>query len=120
MGKTKVSFPLRVLDNSAEEPTQRVIITAKATPKGYLTASRQIIIADNDGPALKLQLYRTQVRENIGSFVATVARQYKDPGQLQEALTLNLYSDDRNIIVPRYVTIPAGSTRRELSRYRDR
>lgn len=73
-GETSVETTVEVLDNLVIEQEQVLTFTATAT--NYITATKSIVVLDNDVPTLQLALTPSSVAENAGvdAVTGTVSR----------------------------------------------
>jgi subtilase family serine protease len=99
-----VSFTMLAPDNTSIDPAQVCSVVASAP--GFISASTNLTVLDNDAPALTLSLDRTNMSEGDGPFAvaATVTR----APVTDQAVTLALSSSNTAAaLVPPKITIPA-------------
>ena len=108
-GKSFVTFPITVVDDTSSDGTQTV--TVRVVTSQYFVDKNQIISVTDVEPKLVLSSSSSSVAENAGTFTATVTRQQQtDLSQpVIVGLTVSSFTGlSSPIRVPATVTIPAG------------
>ncbi|MDF7801033.1 hypothetical protein P4C99_16270 [Pontiellaceae bacterium B1224] len=105
-GQTFVSFALPVIDNAAIDGVQTATIEAKV--QNWTTGSASVFVFDNETNGIQLEL-PASLREGDG--VVTNAGTVSLAGRTSvDVHVLLSVSDASELIVPAFVTIPAGQT----------
>jgi subtilisin-like proprotein convertase family protein len=108
-GRSSVSFPITVVDDTSSDGTQ--MVTVRAVTSQYVVDKNQIISVTDVEPKLVLSSSVSTVAENAGSFVATVTRQQTTDISRPVVVSLSVSAFtglSSPIRVPATVTIPAG------------
>jgi subtilisin-like proprotein convertase family protein len=110
-GSSSVTFPINAIDDSVFDGTQQV--TVRAVTSQYVVATNQVISVTDVEPKLVLTSAVSSVKENSGSFIATVTRQQQTDISQPVVVDLSVSAFtglSSPISVPATVTIPAGRT----------
>jgi len=108
-GKSFVTFPITVVDDTSTDGTQTV--TVRAVTSQYVVDKNQIISVTDVEPKLVLSSSISSVAENSGTFTATVTRQQQTDISQPVIVSLSVSSFtglSSPIRVPATITIPAG------------
>ena len=101
-GRTSVSFPITIVDDTALDGTQSATLTASLV--GWTAGTANLSVLDNDLSEIGIGLPLTVAEGATATGTVTI------PGTLSTALTIALFSDNpARLTVPATVSIPAGS-----------
>lgn len=102
-GETSATFNIDAVNDSEDDGTQRVIITA--TEAGHTGASAALDVTDTDDLIVTVANSTVSESEGVEATIGTVSRQ----GDVSEALTITLTSSDTTeLTVTTSIEIPAG------------
>lgn len=113
-GAVSADFPIRAVDDSPRDGSQRVTITASSSGFPSVTSSA-LTIFDNEGSSLRVSFPVRETREQTGSVTGTVARTGPTTAALSVTLTLSnqaaarFGSDPAKPLSQIVVVIPRGS-----------
>lgn len=108
-GAVEVRFPIRVVDNAVRDGNANVSISASAA--GFPARSATLLVLDNDGPSLQIEISPSQVLEGLSkadspAAVGVITRLNAPLGQ---ALSVTISSSDKNVALLAKMPAPVAS-----------
>lgn len=104
-GSTSAAFTLNIIDDAVIDGPQTTQI--RAVSAGYVAASAALIVADDEGAVLTINLPAESYSENAGTVSGTITSSEASATNVTVQLASN---DPSEATLPASVTLPAGAT----------